>query len=83
MGQSAVYIHPLSGAIDSHRRQQHRHHQGAEIHGRLLPAAASSRAMVSPAATESAEESHTAGRMSKGVRQPAAARTEAMVAGSS
>ena len=39
-------------------------------------------AVSSPAATDSTDANHTAGRMSKGVRQPAAARTEAMVVGS-
>ena len=43
----------------------------------------SSRAAVSPAATDSTDASQTAGRMSKGVRHPAAERTEAMVAGMS
>ena len=82
LGQRSVNIHFLSHSIYSCGRQKNGDDKGTKIHRCLLFRLDRIYAQRRPAETESIEASHTAGRMSKGVEHPAAARSDATVAGS-
>ena len=69
VGEGGVNVHPPRRAPCSHRCQQQRDHQRCQLHFRLHRAC-SPRAASSPAVTDSREESHTDGRISRGAAQP-------------